>query len=258
MFRAIGRMLRWVWHGLDGLRKVLHLVLLLLLFGAIGAIFSRPIPLVPDRAALVIAPQGPIVEQLSGDPLERALAESLRRLPSETLLRDLVDAIEAGKDDQRISALYLDLGGMGGAGLAKLRDVADAIEAFRESGKPVIAYGDFYDQGQYYLAARADEIYLDPHGIAYVDGFARYGLFVKVPAGEWPRDDLGAGRRRQDRHHAHRDPRGARARARQPLPGAGAAARGDLCLAFGGAEMGAWCERGARLRHARPSAAGAA
>jgi protease-4 len=179
MFRAIGRMLRWVWHGLDGLRKVLHLVLLLLLFGAFWAVFSRPIPLVPDRAALVIAPQGPIVEQLSGDPLERALAESLRQQPSETLLRDLVDAIEAGKDDQRISALYLDLGGMEGGGLAKLRDVADAIEEFRESGKPVIAYGDFYDQGQYYLAARADEIYLDPHGIAYVDGFARYGLFVK-------------------------------------------------------------------------------
>ena len=60
MFRAIGRMLRWVWHGLDGLRKVLHLVLLLLLFGVFWAIFSRPIPLVPDRAALVIENRGSV------------------------------------------------------------------------------------------------------------------------------------------------------------------------------------------------------
>ena len=55
--RAIGRILRWIWHGLDGLRKILHFLLLLLIFGAIGTLFSRPIPLVPDKAALVIEPR---------------------------------------------------------------------------------------------------------------------------------------------------------------------------------------------------------
>jgi protease-4 len=179
MFRAIGRFLRWAWSGLDGLRKVLHLALLLVIFGALWGLFSRPIPLVPDQAALVIAPQGPLVEQFTGDPLERAVAESLRRLPSETLLRDLVDAIDAARDDARISVLFLDLGGMDGAGLAKLQDVGDAIERFRAGGKQVIAYGDYYDQSQYYLAAHADEVYLDPDGFAYVDGFARYGMFVR-------------------------------------------------------------------------------
>jgi protease-4 len=179
MFRLIGRWLRWVWHGLDGLRKVLHLVLLLVIFASVWGLFSRSIPLVPHGAALVIAPNGPLVEQLSGDPLERAVAESLRRQPSETLLRDVVDAIEAGMDDDRISALYLDLGGLEGGGLAKLQELGDAIDAFAESGKPVVAYGDYYDQRQYYLAAHANEIYLDPQGVAYVDGFANYGLFVK-------------------------------------------------------------------------------
>jgi len=71
--RAIRKLLHWIWVGLDGLRKVLHLLLLLLIFGVIGSLFSRPIPLVPDRAALVIAPQGPLVEQFTGDPLERAI-----------------------------------------------------------------------------------------------------------------------------------------------------------------------------------------
>ena len=179
MFRAIGRVLARIWSGLDALRKVLHLVLLLALFGAIWGLFSRPIPLVPHRAALVVAPQGPIVEQYAGDPLERAITESLRQQPTQTLLRDVVEAIEAAAADDRISALYLDLGGMGAAGVPKLAEIAAAIDEFRATDKPVIAYGDFYDQGQYYLAAHADEIHLDPGGIVYVDGFANYGLFVK-------------------------------------------------------------------------------
>jgi protease-4 len=179
MFRAIGRLLRWIWSGLDGLRKVLHLVLLLALFAVLWGAFSRPIPLVPDKAALVIDPQGPLVEQLTGDPVERALAQALRSQPTETLLRDVVDAIEAAADDDRISSLYLDLGGLEGGGLAKLEEVAAAIDDFRATGKPVIAYGDFYEQNQYYLAAHADEIYLDPMGAAYVDGYGNYGTFVK-------------------------------------------------------------------------------
>jgi len=179
MFRAIGRVLHWIWGGLDGLRKVLHLLLLLVLFSAAWGIFSRPIPLVPDKAALVIDPSGPLVEQLAGDPLERAIAEVLRQQPPQTLLRDVVDAIQAAADDDRISSLYLDLGSLEGGGLAKLQEVATAIEDFRATGKPVIAYGDYYEQGQYYLAAHADEIYLDPAGAAFVDGYANYGLFLK-------------------------------------------------------------------------------
>lgn len=179
MLRAIGKLLVWIWHGLDGLRKVLHLILLLLIFAVVGTLFSRPIPLVPDNAALVIAPEGPVVEQFTGDPVERAVAESLRRGPSEVRLRDLVDAIRAAKDDGRISALYLDLGSMSGGGLAKLQEVAAAVDDFRKSGKPVIAYGDFYDQPQYFLAAHADEVYLDPQGVVYVDGYANYGYFIK-------------------------------------------------------------------------------
>ena len=177
--RAIRKLLHWIWVGLDGLRKVLHLLLLLLIFGVIGSLFSRPIPLVPDRAALVIAPQGPLVEQFTGDPLERAIAEVLQQGPTETRLRDVVEAIDTAREDERISSLYLDLGGLAGGGTAKLQEIAAAIDRFRESGKPVIAFGEYYDQPQYYLAAHADEIYLDPQGIAYIDGFANYGLFVK-------------------------------------------------------------------------------
>ena len=177
--RAIRRVLHLIWAGLDGLRKILHLILLLLVFALIGTIFSRPIPLVPDKAALVIAPQGPLVEQFTGDPFERAIAETVSRARPETRLRDVVDAIEFAKKDERISSIYLDLRGLDGGGTAKLQEIARALEDFRAGGKPVIAFGEYYDQSQYYLAAHADEIYLDPQGVAYIDGFANYGLFLK-------------------------------------------------------------------------------
>jgi protease-4 len=179
MFRAIGRLLHWIWSGLDGLRKVLHLLLLLALFGILWGAFSRPIPLVPDKAALVIDPRGPIVEQLAGDPLERAIAEIVNQRPAQTLLRDVVSAIEAAADDDRISSLYLDIGGLERGGLAKLQEIAAAIDEFRATGKPVIAFGEYYGQGQYYLAAHADEIYLDPMGAVFIDGFSNYGTFFK-------------------------------------------------------------------------------
>jgi len=179
MMRAIGRLFGWLWSGLDALRKVLHLIVLLVLFGTLWSVLSRPIPIVPGNAALVIAPEGPVVEQLEGDPVERTIAEGLRRQPTQTLLRDLVESVEAATDDDRIRALYLDLGGLEGAGIAKLAELGKAVDGFRASGKPVIAYSDYYDQRQYYLAAHADEVYLDPGGIAFIEGYENYGLYLK-------------------------------------------------------------------------------
>jgi protease-4 len=179
MLRAIGRLLGWLWSGLDALRKVLHLIVLLVLFGTLWGVLSRPIPYVPGNAALVIAPAGPVVEQLEGDPVERTIAEGLRREPTQTLLRDLVESVEAATDDDRIRALYLDLGGLEGAGIAKLAELTKAVDGFRASGKPVIAYSDYYDQRQYYLAAHADEVYLDPSGVAFIEGYENYGIYLK-------------------------------------------------------------------------------
>jgi protease-4 len=170
---------RYVGIALDFLRRTLHLILLLVIFGVIVALLTPGMTLVPDRAALVLKPEGVLVEQLSGDPFERALAEIYGQGTSETLVRDLVDAVHAAKDDDRIGALVLDLGWMLGGGLPKLEEVAAAIREFRASGKPVIAVGEYYDQSQYFLAAHADEIYLDPQGLVLIEGFGYYRMFYK-------------------------------------------------------------------------------
>jgi protease IV len=177
--RSIGAFFVAIGRGIDVVRKFLHLVLLLIIFGFILGAWRVSVPYVPSKAALVVAPEGDIVDQLSGDPIERAIAEAQGADRSETLLWDLVDAIRAAAKDDRIELLVLDLEYMTGAGQATLEEVARALREFRASKKRIIAYGTTFLQEQYYLAAFADQVYLDPQGQVIIDGYEAYRWFPK-------------------------------------------------------------------------------
>ena len=175
----LSRIFSAIWSGVDGVRKVLHLLLLLVLFLVFfGAMSDTPLTL-PDRAALVIQPYGFLVEQIEGDPFDRALAELAGDGKPQTLVQDVVDALAFAKDDDRIEAVHLELSSVLGAGLSKLQNIAVAIEDFKESGKPVIASADFLGQQAYYLAAHADEVYLHPEGLMLLRGYGRYRNYFK-------------------------------------------------------------------------------
>ena len=168
-----------IWRILEGIRKVLHLALMLIIFGFVLAALHTSIPIVPRSAALVIAPQGELVDQLSGDSVRRALGEASGGPDPETLLRDVTDAIAAAKTDSRIKLIVLDLDQLSASGLSKLQEIGTALRDFRKSGKRVIAMGDSFSQVQYYLAAQAGEVYLDPMGEVSVHGFSYYRMYYK-------------------------------------------------------------------------------
>src|SRR5580692_11387745 len=168
-----------VWRILDGIRRALHLILLLVIFGFILAALHTSIPTVPRTAALVIAPEGELVEQLASDPVRRAVGQASGGPAPETLLRDVTDAIAAGKSDSRIKLIVLDLGSLESSGLSKLQEIGAALRDFRASGKRVVVAADALDQTQYYLASQAGEVYLDPMGMVYLDGFSYYRMFLK-------------------------------------------------------------------------------
>jgi len=168
-----------VWRILDGIRKALHLLVLLVMFGLLLALLHNAVPRLPATAALVLAPEGQLVEQLSTDPVRRAIGQVTGGPAPETLLPDVLDAIKAAIADPHIKLIVLDTRNLTGGGLPKLQELGAALREFRSSGKRVVAVGDSFDQAQYYLAAQGSEIYLDPLGMVYIDGFSYYRTYLK-------------------------------------------------------------------------------
>ncbi|MEE4216753.1 MAG: signal peptide peptidase SppA [Xanthomonadales bacterium] len=177
----IARLFLGTWHFIDGARKVvLNLLFLLIMFVVVMAMMDTDEPLVikPDTA-LVLRPYGEVVEQYSGTPLDYVLMQAAETGRAETRLRDLVDAVRRAADDPRIVRLVIDPAFMRGAGMASLLEIEDAVEEFKATGKPVVALADNLGQQQYFLSAMADEIWLNPKGMVWIDGFSSYRQFYR-------------------------------------------------------------------------------
>ena len=168
-----------IWRFLDGLRRVVQLLVLLVVCVLIAGVLRKSVPHMPHDGALLVRPEGRIVEQLSGNPVERAFDEASGQRQPQTLLWDLTEGINAAAGDKRVTALVLELDGFEGAGQPALEELAGTLSKFKQTGKKVIARGSAYSQAQYYLAAQADEIYLDPDGMVLIEGYERYGTYFK-------------------------------------------------------------------------------
>ncbi|MBQ4829839.1 signal peptide peptidase SppA [Alteromonas sp. MMG017] len=174
-----------LWTVLNFTRKLFFNVIFLVIFvGIIIAITSQEDDQLTVKAnsALLLTLNGQLViEKESVDPFEQFLQDAMGSEPDnpEVLVRDVVKVIENAKQDRRIKALVLDLQGLSGGGLDKLRTVARAINDFKTSEKPVYAIGDYYTKEQYYLAAHANKVYLNPMGSLLLDGYGRYGMYFK-------------------------------------------------------------------------------
>ena len=173
----IRRIFRLIGSIISGIRTLLGVVIFGFVLIAIAGMFADDLQPIPDKGALYLAPTGFLVDQKAyADPLEKILSQGME---SETLVRDVVEAVDAAASDSRITHLLLDTDYMTGAGLSKLEEISSALLRFKESGKPIIAVADNFSQQQYYLAAHADEIMLNPLGGVLITGFSAYSSYYK-------------------------------------------------------------------------------
>lgn len=174
------RLFRSLWHGVDIVRKVLHFILLLVVFSGILLAINGASPILPPVAVLEIQPNGYLVEEFEGDPFEQARVKLAGGETSpQTVVQDIVDALDHARDDDRIRIVQLELSGLAGGGLSKLQRIASAMAGYRASGKRIVATADFMTQAGYYLAAHADEAYLHPEGLMLLQGYGSYRTFYK-------------------------------------------------------------------------------
>jgi protease-4 len=178
-FRAVWGLIRFTNHMLFFVLALTFLMFVVL--GMIGlSAGNGGTERLRDQTALVLDLNGTLVEQYSKSTIERALAQASSDIDSrEFQLRDLSKAIEDAKSDPKIERIVLLTDGFKVAGFAALRELGAALRDFRSSGKQVVAYGSMMDQKQYFLAAQADELYLDPDGGVLLEGLGRYRLYYR-------------------------------------------------------------------------------
>ena len=175
----IRRFFHYVGKIVNVIRHLISLLFLVFFLIIIGGMFAGDIQKIPDKGALYLAPSGVLVDQRSYvDPLAQALSQSDQR-DAETLVRDVVDALDHAQYDARITHILLDTNYLAGGGIAKLEEISSAMQRFKKSGKPIIAIGDNFTQPQYFLAAHADEIILNPMGSIMLTGFGSYSNYYK-------------------------------------------------------------------------------
>jgi len=172
-----GRLFGFLGRALDALRVFFgRLVFLLLLLVVFGVLFGGPGGVqVPEDGLVILDPRGAIVEQpglLDAQSLLLGSAEV-----TATPLRDVLGALERAATDTRIRGVVLDLTELTSVSAASLETLGAALERFRESGKSLIAHGDYYSQAQYFLASWADTVYLHPMGQLMLPGYGGSQLY---------------------------------------------------------------------------------
>lgn len=176
------RLLKGIWRLLSGISRAISVLVPLLFVTVFVVAFSTgmkdsaPEPL-PEKAALLIAPSGPLVEDAAPvDPISAFINQDYEQ---PALLNDVVRAIRWAAADDRITSLVMDLENLAGPSTSQTVEISAAIAEFKAAGKSVVAFGDFYSQAHYLLASQADHVMLHPEGGMFLEGFSVYRSYLR-------------------------------------------------------------------------------
>lgn len=149
---------------------IFGIVLILLL-----VISGSSIPTLRPNSILKIELNGALEERYEDSPLNDLLGEDYPTIGLEQILT----SINRAAHDKNIKAIYLDAGNLSQATPAMAEEIRLALNEFKESGKPVISYGDNYSQTNYYICSVADEVILNPSGQISWQGLVSEPIFYK-------------------------------------------------------------------------------
>lgn len=130
---------------------------------------------VADNSVLVLRLTGSLSERANDDVLASLFGDRIPKLG----LATMTEAIRQAKESDKVKGIYIEAGAFAPDSYATLAAIRRELEEFRKAGKWIIAYGDSYTQGAYYLASVADKVYLNPQGQVDWHGLGSEPVFVK-------------------------------------------------------------------------------
>lgn len=130
---------------------------------------------IKNNSVLVINLSGPLNERTE----ENVITKFVGKTANETSLEDVLSGIEKAKADKNIKGIYFEAGVFVPNSYAALQEIRDALIDFKKSNKWIVAYGDSYTQGTYYLASVANDVYLNPQGMLDWHGLSTQRIYLK-------------------------------------------------------------------------------
>ncbi len=129
-----------------------------------------------DNTVLTLKLEGELLDRVEEEnPFLALLGQAS---DSQLGLDDILLSIKKAKENDKIKGIYINAG-MFQASSASLKEIRDQLLDFKESGKFIVAYGDVYTQGCYYLSSLADKIIMNPQGNLDLHGYAANPMFYK-------------------------------------------------------------------------------
>lgn len=130
---------------------------------------------VADNSVLVLRLTGSLSERANDDVLASLFGDRIPKLG----LATMTEAIRQAKESDKVKGIYIEAGAFAPDSYASLAAIRRELEEFRKAGKWIVAYGDSYTQGAYYLLSVADKVYLNPQGQVDWHGLGSEPVFVK-------------------------------------------------------------------------------
>ena len=93
-------------------------------------------------------------------------------------LFEIISAIEIATSKEDIKVLFMDLTYLD-ISFTGILEIGTALNKFKQAGKKIVAYSDFFDKKNYLLASYADSIFLNQDGMVLLDGFSSQKPFIR-------------------------------------------------------------------------------
>lgn len=130
---------------------------------------------IPANSVMVIKLEGNLTERADENPFAHLFDSNTKNIGLDEILASISNA----KDNGNIKGIYLEAGMLNGTTPAMIQEIRNALVDFRKSGKFIVAYGDEYSQGTYYLCSTADSLVINPEGSISWQGLASQTIYYK-------------------------------------------------------------------------------
>ena len=148
------------------------------LFGMV--VSSSGTPSLLDNSVMVLKLQGEISDKAEEDWLGEITGNQFNQLG----MNKILSAIHKAKKEDKVKGIYLETGVLQ-TDYATLQEIRGALADFKKSGKWIIAYGDNFSQGGYYLSSVANKVYVNPEGNIDWHGIASQTQYIKDVAAKF-------------------------------------------------------------------------